>query len=149
MVAIVVERITVSAGSSKRTNFPRGTWSGSKWPSFDNGYYHDALFPATVSIFHPHVDKKRLGRSVCVGGCMHGRQWHTGKHHDHDRHVTTDPCTCTARESPFRGCWLNTTIIGVSPSSQPRISPLYNTLVYTEHYCRKYVINVGNQRPVL
>lgn len=30
-----------------------------------------------------------------------------------------------------------------------RISPLYNILVYTEHYCRKYVINVGNQRPVL
>lgn len=29
------------------------------------------------------------------------------------------------------------------------ISPLYNILVYTEHYCRKYVINVGNQRPVL
>ena len=71
------DRVMASAASRKRTNFPRGTWSGSKWSSFDDGYYHDALFPATVSIFHLHVGKKRLGKSarvcvcVCVGGCMH------------------------------------------------------------------------------
>lgn len=28
------------------------------------------------------------------------------------------------------------------------IAPLYNILVYTEYYCCKYVINVGNQRAV-
>ena len=113
--------VMVSAASSKRTNFPRGTWSGSKWSSFDDGYYHDALFPATVSIFHLHVGKKQLGRSVCVcvcvcvcvwvGGCMHrtGVASRTGKHDD-DRHVTTDSCTRRDRAvSATRGCWLSTT----------------------------------------
>lgn len=130
----------------KKRRFPRplrekdefstegGSRSRSKWSSFDDGYYHDALFPATVSIFHPHVDKKRLWPPVPRAGV--GAR----------THVTADPATDFDRF--FNGCWSNTSEISLSLPLPLVISSLYNTLVYTQHCCRKYVINVGNQGPV-
>lgn len=69
----------VSAFGCKTTNFPRGTRPGSKWLSFDDGYYHDALFPAAVSTFHPHCGAARKTYAcrpvrvhARVGHCVHG-----------------------------------------------------------------------------
>lgn len=59
----------------KTTNFPRGTRPGSKWLSFDDGYYHDALFPATVSIFHPRCDAARKTHA-CRPVRVHARVVH-------------------------------------------------------------------------
>lgn len=75
-----------------------GAWSRSKWSSFDDGYYHDALFPATVSIFHPHVDKKRLWPPFpCVGAgaCTRGKQRRPARNHRFRAHRLRGPTDST------------------------------------------------------